>query len=58
MIPLLYALLYQTSAFARPGMMPRRARALLTHAQKLADNETAGHGDANLDRFNLLAPLL
>jgi len=38
--------------------MPLRSKALLTRTQKLTDGGTAGHGDADFDRFNLLAPLL
>jgi hypothetical protein len=35
-------------------MMSLRSRTLLTRTQKLTDDESAGHGDAGLDRFNLL----
>jgi hypothetical protein len=38
--------------------MPPRNRTLLTRTQKLTYRESAGHGDAGLDRFNLLTPLL
>jgi len=39
-------------------MMSLRSTTLLTRTQKLADDGTAVHGDAGLDRFNLLTPLL
>jgi hypothetical protein len=38
--------------------MPPRSRTLLIRTQKLTDDETAGHVEADFDRFNLLTPLL
>jgi hypothetical protein len=51
-------LLYQTSAFTRPGAMPLHNRTLLTRTQRIIAGGTAGNGDAELYRFNLLSPPL